>query len=494
MNRQKIETYFPIVASILLATLFCLKFSVTTSPFYHINGQDSAIFYIIGKYWAEGSIPYADLWDHKGPIIFFINCLGYLITKSKLGVLLLQICSLSVFNFFTYKTFRLTFSALASFALNVFSLFWLACSYEGGNLTEEYLLPYLAAAIFFVMHWIRKRESSGPVDINPWTAFLLGGILAFSFLTRLTNALGACGMMLGIGLVLLFDKRWKNLVKCVLFYIIGFVVICLPFFIYFGMHHALDDMLFGTFFYNMSNISSTTGKNSSLAFLFSHDHFLFMVMAINCFGLLLLCPVAFFARKEHRVGSVIWFLAAFFLGLWYFRCEPMSHYRTVAVPLFSVLFTELYQFRGGFLRWGAYTVMALLLFGPSSLTLRKFNSFARYFDETPTTRALKEAINETIPAEELDSFAIYSGIPALYLELGVKPIYHNFSFPETQSIKSQKLKEDIIQEYSSCKAKWILRTSDDEVLISPVLESEYVCICHIPQHDSFSLWKRISNE
>lgn len=490
MNRkQLVDIYIPVMASILLAIVFCLKFSVTTSPLYQIDGQDSAIFYLIGKYWAQGSLPYVDLWDHKGPVIFFINCLGYLLTKSQLGVILLQICSLSVFNLFTYKTFRLVFSTALSTVLSIFSLFWLACSYEGGNLTEEYLLPYLAMAVYYIMRWIMDREKKGPVDINSWIAFLLGFILAFSFLTRLTNALSACGMMLGIGIILLYDKKWKNLLQCIVYYIAGFVVLCLPFLVYFSMHHAIDDMLFGTFFYNVSNISTTTGKNNSLAFFLSKDHILFMIMAVNCLGLLLLCPVIFFLRKEHRIGSVIWFLAAILLGVWYLRCEPMSHYRTVAVPLFPILFMGLTYFRKGILRWAAAAIMALLLFGPSFLTLRKFNSFAQYYDDSRRIETLKKTILETIPHEEIDSLMIYSGIPSLYLSLDIKPVYHNFSFPETQALKSQKLREDIIQEYASGKAKWIL-TTEDSTLISPILENDYSRINQIPQYESFSIWKR----
>ena len=61
-----------------VSAAFLLRFSYSTSflwPGY--CGYDSAIFQTIGKYWAQGSVPYRDLFDHKGPLIFFIDMLGY---------------------------------------------------------------------------------------------------------------------------------------------------------------------------------------------------------------------------------------------------------------------------------------------------------------------------------------------------------------------------------------------------------------------------------
>ena len=186
MNRLLKNTYVQIIASVILAALFCLKFSITTSPFYHLHGMDSAVFHIIGKYWAQGSIPYVELWDHKGPIIFFINCLGVLLTGGKTGVLLIQIFSLSVFIYFTFKTFSHYLNIIPSFLLTRCALFWLECSFIEGNLTEEYILPLLACNFYYTMLWAENREQRVCKDPYPLSqAFLLGFILAFAFLTRM---------------------------------------------------------------------------------------------------------------------------------------------------------------------------------------------------------------------------------------------------------------------------------------------------------------------
>jgi len=43
------------------------------------------MFQIIGKAWTEGITPYVGVFDHKGPFIFFVNALGYLMGKIWFG-------------------------------------------------------------------------------------------------------------------------------------------------------------------------------------------------------------------------------------------------------------------------------------------------------------------------------------------------------------------------------------------------------------------------
>lgn len=81
---------------LVLALVFVSLFSYGTSPFYTNHASsDSAMFQVIGRGWAEGRLPYADLWDSKGPLIFFINAVGFWLTGSATGVYLLQIASLT---------------------------------------------------------------------------------------------------------------------------------------------------------------------------------------------------------------------------------------------------------------------------------------------------------------------------------------------------------------------------------------------------------------
>lgn len=75
-----------------LSMLYVLLFSYSTSPLFpYYYGGDSAQFLTIGKAWYLGKVPYIDLFDHKGPFIFWIDMLGFwLANGQKYGVAFIQ--------------------------------------------------------------------------------------------------------------------------------------------------------------------------------------------------------------------------------------------------------------------------------------------------------------------------------------------------------------------------------------------------------------------
>lgn len=87
----------------LLSVGYVYAFSFSTSWLYpYYFGGDSAQFLTMGKAWYLDKLPYVDMFDHKGPFIFWINMIGYLIAGGeKYGVAVLQM----LFLFFTIFAF-----------------------------------------------------------------------------------------------------------------------------------------------------------------------------------------------------------------------------------------------------------------------------------------------------------------------------------------------------------------------------------------------------
>ena len=92
------------------AVLFLAFFSTTTSPLYPNNyGVDSAFYRVIGTSVIRGKTLYKDIWDNKGPVLFFIQALGALkgTRNAELSItFLLQILSLFLSLFFIMKAGR----------------------------------------------------------------------------------------------------------------------------------------------------------------------------------------------------------------------------------------------------------------------------------------------------------------------------------------------------------------------------------------------------
>ena len=91
-TRSKAFNEMPYILGIwIVAFLFILHFSSSTTLFKpDCFGFDSAFFQSIGKLWLEGIIPYRDYFDHKGPVLFMINALGYMFSNTRLGLFLVQ--------------------------------------------------------------------------------------------------------------------------------------------------------------------------------------------------------------------------------------------------------------------------------------------------------------------------------------------------------------------------------------------------------------------
>src|SRR5512139_1241248 len=63
-----------------------------------LPSRDSGVFLYVAWRFLSGDIPYRDVWDHKPPLIYFVDALGLTLTPDSLwGVWLLE----SVFVFFT---------------------------------------------------------------------------------------------------------------------------------------------------------------------------------------------------------------------------------------------------------------------------------------------------------------------------------------------------------------------------------------------------------
>ena len=93
-NKKVILTILLIVS--ILTLLICSK----NSPLYPYNDWvDGNAFFTMGKGMFNGKVPYKDLFEQKGPLLYLIYVIGYLISHDTfLGVYLLEVISYTIFN------------------------------------------------------------------------------------------------------------------------------------------------------------------------------------------------------------------------------------------------------------------------------------------------------------------------------------------------------------------------------------------------------------
>jgi len=140
--------------------------------------NDSSIFAYIGWAMNHGLMPYRDLWDHKGPLLYYLQFAGvYLHPASTFGIGLLELLAFAFAFFLLYRVIGSFASYRVSLGIAVLSLVFVAHFSEGGNLCESWALLPLAAAHYLAWRWSQRTSLQ-------WCAPLLGVCFASIFWLR----------------------------------------------------------------------------------------------------------------------------------------------------------------------------------------------------------------------------------------------------------------------------------------------------------------------
>lgn len=148
------------VVAVLLLDVF--------SPLHPSNLRlmpDQDFFQLVGKVWAEGGVPYRDIWDQKGPFIFFVNMLGWKLTGNGYGIIFIECVFVLVTMWFLWLIINTMNDHMCclgnrkpvySYVVNMLVLWicvlWIAICLPGSwNMTELFCLPFLAASAWLLL-------------------------------------------------------------------------------------------------------------------------------------------------------------------------------------------------------------------------------------------------------------------------------------------------------------------------------------------------------
>ena len=410
-----------------------------------------------------------ELWDHKGPGIFFINCIGWMLTGGKIGVFAIQILSMGIFLIYTFRSLRLFFNNLYSILLTFVTILWMTCSYYGGNLVDEYMLPFYSVSFYLTLRWLKQTET-GEWKHDKWYAFYQGILLSFAFLTRLTNAIPSCCIIGIIFLVLISRKEFANLRQNILYYCLGFIALSAPFFWYFHIHDALNEMVYATFTYNVAyalNSGEAAAASGTGSVLIKH-----LLLASGCYGVAGLTILQMLLERKIRLWSIVWLMAAAFLCLWLPKGIPAAYYRLLTIPFIPIVFINLkliFEKKSKIILVASAALFAIV---PIFKLINLVNDYEYDFIAYDSS-ALAKSIHELIPEEDAGAFIAYDCKPDIYLHLNLLPCYKWFTFQNWHKSHTEKVRSGIIDSFSTCKAKWILVNSIDFPEIERIVADNY---------------------
>lgn len=220
--------------------IFALGFYTSTNPIWGYSGVDSAAFILMGRSILNGKIPYRDIADNKGFVLYAINALGQSLFKGEvydvLGIWLLQV----VFLFFSL----ILIGKIAKYlnhnhplCYQIFYLITISSMIETGNMSEEYSNFFTVVGFYLCAEYFFSSNKK-----HLWKYGLVFG-LAFSlnFFMRPNNALPLAGIIIVLIIYLIMQKKWKEIGFHAGFFLLGALIVCIPMAIYLYINNALRD-------------------------------------------------------------------------------------------------------------------------------------------------------------------------------------------------------------------------------------------------------------
>ena len=136
-----------LVALLAMAFVICMRSPLNPFAKDLVTETDSSVFKYIGWRMANGEVPYKDIFDHKGILLYFINYLGTLLSFHR-GVWLIEYIFMFLSLGLSYKIFRKFCKPFSSLLATLLAFSPLYAYFEGGNLTEEYALPFILLSVY----------------------------------------------------------------------------------------------------------------------------------------------------------------------------------------------------------------------------------------------------------------------------------------------------------------------------------------------------------
>ncbi len=231
-------------------SFFVLLITSKNSFLYPINDWvDANAFFTVGKGMMNGVIPYKDLFEQKGILLYLIYGIGYLIShKTFYGVFIIEILFFTVFLYYNYKIISLflnkkyTYIILPILAL----LITTSHSFTHGGSAEEFCFPFFSITLYYFFKHFKEKK------ITNKELYISGFISGCVFLIKYTLLGFWFAFMMFIFFDFIRNKKIKEAFMSCIWFLLGMFTPILIALLYFLMTKSLKSFIECYFTINMT--------------------------------------------------------------------------------------------------------------------------------------------------------------------------------------------------------------------------------------------------
>lgn len=425
--------------SMLLSVIF-ISLASKSSPLYPMNDWvDVNCFFTIGRGILDGSVPYRDLYEQKGPVLYFVYAIIALFSKdSFFGVYLLEVVTFSLFLYFSGKlaqlylgTSRVVYFLLAILAAAVVT----SWSFTHGGSVEQNSLFILVYGMYSVLKALREKRSLS------FRETFLNGVFAGIILWLKYTTLGFyLGLALFVLIWYLTDSTLRSkLLATIGQFLLGVGSVSAVVLGYFAFHGAIGD-LFTVYFYDNIFHYAQEIKGSRLESIW--DCLQIAIEYNTNYGWLIWSGSLFLLLKRDRQWKAGLMVLLCFVGLTvgtYWGGKPWDYYGLIfaAFCIFGlIVWTEFLHSTNLFDLWHKYMprhfisvivamslVLSLLLIGTLE---HNQNLYLTKYDKEDTVQYRFAKTIQTVDDATLLNYGFLDG--GFYFASGATPACRYFCY------------------------------------------------------------------
>ncbi len=234
----------------LLASVCFLAICSKSSFLYPMNDWvDVNCFFTVGRAMTHGQVLYVDLYEQKGPLLYFVyGFLSLLSENSFFPIYLLEVLCFSIFLYYSGKCADLYLDGDAAgygIMLALAAVIPVSNAFSHGGGVEEMSLCMLAYSLYSVLQAVSEKRT-----LNFRESLLIGVYAAVALWVKFP----ICGFYLGLAMFVLVwylaDKRPARLLLATIGqFFLGMAAVSAVVFGYFLYHSAVPELL-EVYFYN----------------------------------------------------------------------------------------------------------------------------------------------------------------------------------------------------------------------------------------------------
>ncbi len=295
---------------------------------------DSAWFFTCGKAWMEGMTPYVDFADSKGPLLWLIYGIGYLLSPtSYLGVFWLSVLAYTFTFAVLWRTARLFVGRReAAFVLVMMSALLFLREIHDEVRAEDFCMPWICVGIYCTTRSLQRPTEA---QLRKY-AFWLGVGMAWCLLVKWNLFVMMGGMAIVVAIVAL-QKRCVSAIACG---VAGIILPLLPFTAYFAARGCLADMV-NEYFVNTFLITDN-GCGWSMLEAFIVKNSTHLPTTLKTIGqCVIFAAIVIFCRRQRFSW---WLLLAYVPFFFFIVFKPCTrHYTAPTIPFFVYPLSEFAQ-------------------------------------------------------------------------------------------------------------------------------------------------------